>query len=53
MRIFILATATAVVVAVIGAYALDALQKSVASAYIGDSVRFNQQEQVNDYGREG
>lgn len=53
MRMFILATVTAVVVAVLGAYVLDTLQKSVARAYIGDSVRFNQEEQVNYYGREG
>ena len=33
--------------------ALNTVQQSIAGAYIGDSVRFNQDERVNAYGREG
>jgi hypothetical protein len=53
MRVFVLSVVVAAVLAVSGAYGLSAVQQSIANAYIGDSVRFNQEERVNLYGREG
>jgi hypothetical protein len=53
MRVFLLSVLVAVILAVSAAYGLNAFQKSIAGAYIGDSVRFNQEERVNIYGREG
>lgn len=52
MRAFILATLVAVVLAVGWAYGLNSFQESIANAYIGSSVRLDQQERVNSYGRE-
>ena len=53
MRAFFLAVLVAVVLAVGWAYGLNAFQQSIATAYIGESVRFDQQERVNFLGREG
>jgi len=53
MRVFLLSALVAIVLAVGWAFGLNAFQKSISSAYIGDSVRFNQdEERVNVYGRE-
>jgi len=53
MRAFILSAIAAIVLALGAAWGLSFLQETSARAYIGDSVRFNQEERVNAYGREG
>jgi uncharacterized protein involved in cysteine biosynthesis len=53
MRAFILAVLAAVLLAVVWAYGLSSVQESIATAYTGSSVRFDQGERVNFYGREG
>lgn len=53
MRIFLLSALVAIILAVGWAYGLNAFQDSIANAYIGSSVRLDQQERVNTYGREG
>lgn len=52
MRVFLIAVAAAVVLAA-GAYVtLNAVQESSADAYATSGARLDQQESVNDYGRE-
>jgi hypothetical protein len=53
MRVFILSAVAAIVLAVGAAYGLSAFQESIANASVGSSVRLDQQERVNIYGREG
>ncbi len=53
MRIFLLSVLVAVILAVGWAIGLNSVQQSIAGAYVGDSVRFNQEERVTAYGREG
>jgi hypothetical protein len=52
MRVFILSAMVAIVLAVAAAYGLSAFQESIATANISNSVRLDQQERVNIYGRE-
>jgi hypothetical protein len=53
MRIFILSVATAAVLGLGWAYGLSSIQQSIANAEAGSSVRLDQQEAVNIYGRAG
>jgi hypothetical protein len=53
MRVFILAAAAAVVIAVVAQFGLSAIQKSSAQAYATSAARLDYQERVNNYGREG
>jgi hypothetical protein len=53
MRVFILSVATAAVLGLGCAYGLGSIQQSIANVEVGSSVRLDQQEAVNDYGREG
>jgi hypothetical protein len=54
MRAFLLAALVAVVLAVAAAYSLNAFQESIATAASSpSSVRLDQQQQVNYYGRTG
>lgn len=52
MRIFILSVVTAAILALGWAYGLNSIQQSIANAEVGSSVRLDQQEAVNIYGRE-
>jgi hypothetical protein len=52
MRIFLLSVVTAVVLGLGWAYGLSSIQQSIANAEAGSSVRLDQQESVNLYGRE-
>ncbi len=52
MRIFILSVVTAAVLGLAWAYGLSSFQQSIANAEAGSSVRLDQQESVNLYGRE-
>jgi hypothetical protein len=52
MRIFILSVTTAAVLGLGWAYGLSTIQESIANAGAGSSVRLDQQEAVNIYGRE-
>ncbi len=53
MRIFILSAVTAAILASVWALGLSSIQQSIANAEAGSSVRLDQQEAVNLYGREG
>lgn len=53
MRVFFLSALVAIVLALVWAYGLSTIQQSIASANISNSVRLDQQERVNLYGREG
>ena len=53
MRVFIVSVAAAVVIAVVAQLSLSAVQKSSAQAYATGAARLDQQEIVNNYGREG
>jgi Tfp pilus assembly protein PilO len=52
MRIFIFSVVTAAVLGLGWAYSLSSIQQSIANAEAGSSVRLDQQEAVNFYGRE-
>jgi archaellin len=52
MRTFIVAAVAAAVLATTAAYTLSAFQETVAQATTTESVRLDQQEAVNFYGRE-
>jgi len=54
MRAFSIAVAVAVLLAVGAGFALNAFQQTSALAYRdGATTRFNQQETVDNYGRQG
>jgi Tfp pilus assembly protein PilO len=53
MRIFILSVATAAVLGLGWAYGLSSIQQSIANAEAGSSVRLDQQEAMNIFGRAG
>ena len=53
MRVFVLAAAAAIVIAVVAQFSLAAIQKSSAQAYATGAARLDSQEIVNNYGREG
>ncbi len=52
MRIFILSVVTAALLGLGWAYGLTSIQQSIANAEAGSSVRLDQQEKVNIYGRQ-
>jgi hypothetical protein len=53
MRVFLCAVAAAAVLAAGAHFALNSVQESTAAANTTGSARLDQQESVNDYGREG
>ena len=53
MRAFGIGFIAAVSVAVVASLGLNAFQKTSADFYTTGSARFNQEESVNDYGRQG
>jgi hypothetical protein len=53
MRVFILAAAAAIIIAIAARPGLDAIQKSSAQAYSTSAARLDSQETVNNYGRAG
>jgi Tfp pilus assembly protein PilO len=53
MRIFLMSAVVAAVLAAGWAFGLNSVQESIANAYVGSSVRLDQQERVNNIGREG
>ena len=52
MKAFVIAVVVAIALAVGAAIGLSLVQETVAQAYSTESVRLDQQENVNDYGRE-
>jgi hypothetical protein len=53
MRVFLIALAAAIVIALVAHSGLDAMQRSAAVANTTEGTRLNQQESVDFYGREG
>jgi len=53
MRVFLIAVAATIVLAVAAHFALDAVQVSAAQSNTTSATRLDQQESVNFYGREG
>jgi hypothetical protein len=53
MRVFVFAATAATVIAVVAHFSLNAIQKSSAQAYSTSATRLDQQERVNNYGRQG
>ena len=54
MRAFGIAVVLAILLAIGAGFGLDVLQQTSAYAYRdGDTTRFNQQEAVDNYGRQG
>jgi len=53
MRAFGFALVAAVIVATVAGLGLNAFQKTSADSYTTGSARFNQEESVNNYGRQG
>ena len=53
MRVFACALVAVVVLAVTAHFALNSIQESTALASTTEGTRLNQQESVNDIGREG
>ena len=53
MRVFVTAVAAAIVIAVVAALGLNAIQETANKAFATSAVRLDQQEAVNNYGRQG
>jgi hypothetical protein len=53
MRVCWTAVLAIIVLAGIAMFSLDSIQQSIATAYLSNSTRLDQQERVNWYGREG
>lgn len=53
MRAFCLGVAVAAIFAIVSAIGLNFVQKSAADAYKSGEARLNNQEIVNNYGRQG
>jgi hypothetical protein len=51
MKAFVIAVVVAIALAVGAAIGLSLVQETAAQAYSTESVRLDQQENVNDYGR--
>lgn len=51
MKIFLIAVLVSIVVAATGAFALSSIQQTSAQAETTGSSRFNEEENVNFYGR--
>jgi hypothetical protein len=52
MKAFVIAVVVAIALAVGAAIGLSLVQETAAQAYSTESVRLDQQENVNDYGRQ-
>jgi len=53
MRVYWTAVAAIIILAGLAVVSLNSIQQSIATAYLSNSTRLDQQERVNWFGREG